>query len=120
MPDLLEEESTRTIDPVEDQVMFDRVMELVRTFVKWMYDHRDKVKISYLLKEQDWHGWYVYAKQPAFDFALNKELTEFSFALIRKGYPIHAILLPGSVPVDPPPNSIVFTPTEAVLHAQRA
>jgi hypothetical protein len=67
-----------------------------------------------LIPERSGFGWYVVAKEPVFDFELNKQLAEFGASLIQKGFPIHAALIPGSVTPTVPTDAIAITPSGQV------
>lgn len=107
-------------DPIEvagHGAIFEHMATLLRTFVRWLSDHQDRVQLSYLIPERGGWGWYVIGKQTAFDFDLNKEVTEFGFSLIRRGYAIHATLLPGSVAATVPTDGIAVSPTGVTTYA---
>lgn len=109
--------ATLEIDPIstgDERAGFDQIVRLLKFFAGWLQSHRDKVQISYLIPERSGFGWYVVAKQPAFDFELNRELAEFGAQLIRRGFAIHAALIPGSVVPSVPTDGIAITPAGQV------
>jgi hypothetical protein len=89
---------------------FEQMATLLRYFLGWLRPREAQIQISYLIPERGGFGWYVVCKSPAFDFELNKQLAEFGAALIRKGFAIHATLLPGSVPGTVPTDGIAISP----------
>jgi hypothetical protein len=99
---------------VEDRTGFDRVVSLLKHFAAWMRSRQNQVQVSYLIPERSGFGWYVVAKEPAFDFELNRQLAEFGTQLIRKGFPIHVALLPGSISPTIPTDGISITPSGQV------
>jgi len=104
-----------TLDPApgraaDDRVGFDKMATLLRYFAGWLAPRREKVQVSYLIPERGGFGWYVVAKEPAFDFALSHELAAFGADLLRSGFAVHAVLLPGSVSATVPADAIAISP----------
>ena len=98
----------------EERSGFDQMASLLRHFAGWMKSRQSQIQISYLIPERSGFGWYVVSTETAFDFALNEQLAEFAATLIRKGFPIHAALLPGSVPATVPADGIAISPSGQV------
>ena len=113
-------ESTVAVPPAAQKAGFDLMHQLLGHFAGWLGKHRDRVQLSYLIPERDGYGWYVIQSQPAFDFALSRELTDFGQTLIRQGYAIHATLLPGSVQLTVPSDGIAVVPSASGLGSIRA
>ncbi len=98
----------------DERTGFDQMARLIRYFTGWMQARQSQVQLSYLIPERSGFGWYVIAKEPAFDFELNEQLAEFGASLARKGFPIHATLLPGSATPTVPTDGIVIAPSGQV------
>jgi hypothetical protein len=113
VPNVLDENEVEA-EGVDARVAFERFSRLLALFARWMRERQQRVALSYLISEDGGYGWYVIGRELAFDFLLNKELAEFSHALIRRGYPIHGTLLPGSVGPNVPKEAIVIGPTGVV------
>ena len=94
----------------DDRAGFDRMAALIRHLAGWLAPRKDRLQVSYLIPERSGYGWYVIAREPAFDFALNDELAVMGVALARAGFPVHAALLPGSVPPTVPTDGIAIIP----------
>lgn len=71
-----------------------RFFHLIDAISRWCGDRRPRIADCYLVPGPNHVGVYVVTTAEAFDFDLNKELTDFSSALVRKGLPVHASLLP--------------------------
>ncbi len=95
---------------VDDRTGFDRMAALIRHLQSWLSPRKDRLQMSYLIPERSGFGWYVVGREPAFDFDLNNELAVMGVALARAGYPVHAALLPGSVPPTVPTDGIAIIP----------
>ena len=94
----------------DERSVFDQIVALLRYFTGWLRPRAAEIQMCYLIPERGGFGWYVVAKSSVFDFELNKQLAECAASLIRKGYSIHATLLPGSVTGTVPTDGIAITP----------
>lgn len=98
----------------EARAMLDRMVGLIAAVGEWLAPRSDAVRMSFLVPERGGFGWYVYAKAVEFDFEMNRDLAQFGVALVKRGYPVHAALLPGSVDATVPTDGIAIHPSGGV------
>lgn len=95
-----------------EQAAYGRVVTLLGLVARWLSDHRDQVRYSYLVPQPGWFLWYVLGRQVVDDDDMGEELSDFVDGLIRQGYGIDVMYFPGAIDRPPPPDAIVLLPAD--------